>query len=64
MRRNNFVLRYIILIFELEKKILTLQIILIPPELECKKNTFLDNEFEIPFVTEIEIPSSYILLCI
>ena len=63
-RRDNFVLRNIILMFELEKKILALQIILFPPKLECRKNTFLDNEFEIPFVTEIGIPSSYILLCI
>ena len=41
MRRDNFVLRYIILIFELEKTILALQIILFPPELEYRKNTFL-----------------------
>ena len=63
MRRDNFVLRNIILIFELEKTILALQIILFPPELEYRKNTFSDNNFEIPFVTEIGIPSSYKLLC-
>ena len=51
------------LIFELEKTILALQIILFPPELEYRKNTFSDNNFEIPFVTEIGIPSSYKLLC-
>ena len=37
MRKDNFVLRNIILLFEPEKTILALQIILFPPELEYRK---------------------------